>query len=504
MFAVIHVPHFPLQAALRHEPELWSRPVALVDPGLHTPVVHDLTDSARTAGVAEGLTPTQAMARCAGVLVRHRSLTRESAATEAMLHCAQAFSPRIEASAPGVCTLDLRGLAALADADATVVAAWAGKLRTVLAGQNLRASVGVGATPNLARHAARWTDGIEIIGDANVFVASLPVAALEPSSDVSLILGKWGIRTVGELLALGQEALMDRLGLEALALFAAASTTATRPLRMVQPPEQFEDSFEFEHEIETMEPLLFILRRFVDQLCLRLELAGRAAELLTLRLRLESGEMWERRLRIPQPTRQADALFRTLHTQIETLRTDSPIQGLTLRLDPTQLEQKQLGLFEMVLCDPDQFHETLARLAALVGADRVGTPVLEDTHRADAFRLVPPDFENAPTVPRNRPAADLGPVAIRRLRPPVKAGVEMEAGTDNITPGGASSPQPVSIRCAVAQGKLQVAVGPWRASGNWWEPGVWQRDEWDVCSRSGKVLRLVRRADGWFVEGVLD
>lgn len=504
MFAVIHVTHFPLQAALRHEPELWAKSVALVDPALRTPVVHDLTDAARAAGVAEGLTPTQAMARCSGVLIRHRSPIQEAAATEAMLHCAQAFSPRIEATAPGVCTLDLQGLAELVEADATVLAAWAGKLRTVLAGQNLRVSVGVGATPNLARHAARWTDGIEIIGDPGVFVASLPVWALEPSSDVSAILDKWGIRTVGELLALGQEALLERIGLEALALFAAASTVTTRPLRLVQPPEQFEDSFEFEEAVETIEPLLFILRRFVDQLSGRLELAGRAAERMTLRLRLESGEVLERLLRIPQPTRQPDALFRTLHTHLESLRTDSPIQGVALRLDPTRPEQKQLGLFEAVLRDPDQFQETLARLSALVGADRVGTPVLEDSHRTDTFRLVPPDFENAPSVPVNRPAVDLRPVAIRRFRPSVKAGVETGAGPDDGKSGNTSGRSPVTIRCSMANGKVQVAVGPWRASGNWWDPAVWQREEWDVATRSGKVLRLVRQMDRWFVEGILD
>lgn len=53
--------------------------------------------------------------------------------------------------------------------------------------------------------------------------------------------------------------------------------------------------------------------------------------------------------------------------------------------------------------------------------------------------------------------------------------------------------------------KLKIAVGPWRSSGQWWETGkVWSRDEWDVATRDGKVLRLVKRPEGWFVEGVLD
>jgi hypothetical protein len=56
----------------------------------------------------------------------------------------------------------------------------------------------------------------------------------------------------------------------------------------------------------------------------------------------------------------------------------------------------------------------------------------------------------------------------------------------------------------VANGRVRHALGPWRASGRWWEPGVWERDEWDVALRDHCVLRLVKQAAGWTVEGVLD
>ena len=38
---------------------------------------------------------------------------------------------------------------------------------------------------------------------------------------------------------------------------------ATRLLKLVPPPESFAETFEFENEIETIEPLLFMLRRFL-------------------------------------------------------------------------------------------------------------------------------------------------------------------------------------------------------------------------------------------------
>lgn len=500
MFAVVHFPQFALQAALRHEPELWSKPIALVDPARSTPVVCEVTEPARAAGVTAGLTPTQALARCGSLAVRHRSASHENATTEAILQCAYSFSPHLEATAPGLCTLDLRGLAVLSGAGTAELAAWAGRLRGALNHLNLRAHLGVGVTPNIARHAALSCNEIEVVSDPDSFVAALPVAALDPSTDVSGVLQQWGIRTVGEFLALGQEALMDRLGLEALALFAAASTTGSRPLNLVRPADRFEESFEFEHVVETMEPLIFILRRFVDQLSQRLEFIGWVASAQVLRIRLESGEVVERRLRLPQPTRQADVLFRMLHTHLETLRTDAPITAVTLVFHPTEAVQKQFGLFETVLRDPQQFQETLARLGALLGSERVGTPVLENSHRPDAFRLVPPDFENAPvTNPHRRPLA-LQATPLRRFRPEVKARIETSQPNSEEVPAAV----PTSVHCSVANGQVKVAIGPWRASGRWWEPGAWQRDEWDVETRSGTVLRLSQRPEGWFVAGVLD
>jgi protein ImuB len=338
-------------------------------------------------------------------------------------------------------------------------------------------------------------------GDPREFIAELPVETLAPSSHVSILLRKWGIRTVGELLALGQGELADRIGLEALALFAAASATTARPLNLAKLAERFEESFEFEFPVATVEPLLFLLRRFVDQISQRLELSGLAAELLALRLRLESGGTVERRLRLPHPTREADTLFRTLSVCLETLRTESSLVAVSLTAAPCQAAEKQLGLFESALRDPRQFQETLARLSALLGADRVGTPARLSGHRPDSFKMAPPDFETAPDMlPRPRTSA-VASTPLRRLRPSARAQVKLDA--EATTPAG-DSPAPASIRSSAANGSARLARGPWRVSGNWWDPTAWRVEEWDVALRDGLIIRLAKRPDGWFVDGILD
>ncbi len=531
MFAVVHLPQFALQAALRLAPELWTRPVALVDPALSTPRICEQTSAARQHGVELGQTPTQALARCRDVVIRHRSPAQENAATDALLQSAYGFSPHLENTAPGIVTIDLRGLSELTapatgpDSGTLVVAAgerWAHRLQTALSSLQLTARIGLGPTPQLARHAARWGDAgadaaegkprpPSVIADPRGFVSALPVAALEPSTDVTGILQKWGVHTVGQLLALGQDAVMDRLGLEAIALFAAASTQATRPLNLIQPPDRYEESFEFEQEIETVEPLLFILNRFVDQLSQRLEPSLLAVSQLTLRLRLASGETLVHPLRVPQPTRRADVLFRMLQTHLESVRTDSPIAEVALQLEPVRSEQKQFSLFEAALRDPHQFQETLARLSALVGADRVGSPIRENSHRPDAFKLVPPDFENHPAPLRRRVAEILRATPLRRIRPPQPLQfTRTDRPSANADDAAAARTVPNSIAYTLANRRehttLATARGPWLASGHWWEPGAWSREEWDVQTTAGAVLRLVctGSAEQRHVEAFLD
>ena len=550
LFAVLHLPEFPLQSALRHQPELWDQPIALLDPAQRVARVIAATPGARAAGVLEGLMTPQALARCREVLIRPRSAEGEAATMDAIVQVAFGFSPAIEDTTPGLLTLDLRGLPSLLEPSQRQ--AWAERLKGAIDALGLRSRVGVGPTPNVARLAALWSEEVFVVADATGFVSTLPIAALEPTAHVAEILGQWGVRTVGEFLALGRAELADRLGLEALALFASASTTSVRPVRQIRPPERFEEFWEFDPAVETLEPLLFLCRRFTDSFAQRLEALGLAAEHLILRLRLESGQDHRKRLRLPEPARRSEALFQCLQTYLETLRTEAPVVGMELSLEPTRPRQRQFSLFEAAVRDPHQFQETLARLSALVGGDRVGSPVREDSHRTDAFRLVSPDFDNAPTV-ESRPGRWLqASTPMRRLRPPSPARVEIHvlggASTTSIAPpdlasrlspdrvsallsptfckdggdpmpapgpsvsktpkprrtSGSKTPQPVFVSSTVASGRIRRVQGPVRRSGHWWEAHAWAEEAWQVETDRGQVLSLVCREGHWTVDAVAD
>src|SRR5438128_4057374 len=203
------------------------------------------------------------------------------------------------------------------------------------------------------------------------------------------ILHKWGIHTLGQLAALDKEQLAARLGPEAIRMWERANGQSNRTLKLVRPQESFEESFEFEHEIEAAEPLLFMLRRFLEQLALRLSVIYLVAKELTLRITFSSSQRYERIFKIPQPTNDVDLLFRMLQTHLENFKSEHPIVAVALTAQPIRPASQQFGLFETALRNPQQLYETLARLSALLGSDRVGSPILEETHRPDVFRMEP-------------------------------------------------------------------------------------------------------------------
>src|SRR6059058_2947834 len=194
--------------------------------------------------------------------------------------------------------------------------------------------------------------------------------------EIFAILHKWGIHTLGQLAALDKEQLSARLGPEAVRMWERANGRSNRLLKLIRPSESFQESFEFEREIETAEPLLFMLRRFLEQLAVRLSAIYLVAKELTLRITFANKRSYERVFKIPQPTNDVDLLFRMLQTHLENFRSEHPIVSVALTAQPIRPASQQFGLFETTLRNPQQLYETLARLSALLGSDRVGIPVL--------------------------------------------------------------------------------------------------------------------------------
>ena len=327
--------------------------------------------------------------------------------------------------------------------------------------------------------------------------------------EILTILHKWGIHTLGQFAALDREQLGARLGPEAIRMWERANGQSDRMLKLIRPPELFEESFEFENEIETAEPLLFMLRRFLEQFAIQLSGIYLVTKELTLRITFTNKQIYERIFKIPQPTNNVDLLFRMLHTHLENFKSKYPIVAVALNAQPIKPAKEQFGLFETTLRNPHQLSETLACLTGLLGADHVGTPVLEETHRADAFRMEPflwnwtstggnggrssatPGTHPKPRKLSGSPLHTLG-LALRRFRPAPSASVLLHED------------RPAHIRGADVGGKIIYLRGPYLISGNWWDEKSWTHAEWDLQLDAGELVRCHESEGTWKVDGIYD
>jgi protein ImuB len=484
MFGCIFLPKFRLQAALR-----WHDvrgPAVVVDEASLKGIVSEVSEEAAAKGIAVGMTSAQAMARDTGIVIRPRSPAQEQCLNQILVQTALTLSPDVELTCEGACVADLsrvgKGTCWQQLADLQIA-----RLHV----RGLCAVVGIAPTPDLANLAARGAHPSAVVYDTGAFASGLPIEALEPSADFLQILHGWGIHNLGEFLALPKRETIERLGPEAEALRRKVSGRNKRLLRLVRATPEYAEAFDFDCEVETVEPVLFLLRRFLDALCERLRAVYRVAQRLTLCLSLEDGSSHERAFCIPVPTAEVEGLFRILHTHLEGLQLTKRPVGVRLNIQATLPAKDQLQLFESALRDPNRFGETLAKLKAFLGNESVGVPAKSNTHRPDSYVLA--DCFSAETGKKSAcPSEPLHGLSLRRYRPALPGAVCMKNG------------RPASVESSAASGIIRECAGPYRLSGNWWDSERWQLEEWDVALDRGGLYRLSRRESTWKIEGCYD
>ncbi|MEY2546127.1 MAG: polymerase [Verrucomicrobiota bacterium] len=170
MFATIYLPNFYLQAALRHQPELRDQAAALIEEQEKKPLIIQLNRAAESTGVRKGMTPSQALARYLQVVIKARSRPNERAIGDLLLQHAFSLSPNVEATAPGVATVQFTDTRHITDKVADVVVR--------LAECEIDAQVGVAWTPDSSFLAAHLAQPVLYVDDVRKFLAPLPIETL--------------------------------------------------------------------------------------------------------------------------------------------------------------------------------------------------------------------------------------------------------------------------------------------------------------------------------------
>jgi protein ImuB len=449
---------------------------------------------------------------------------RSSRAPEALVGLARDFSPRLERHGSSSVVLDVGGLGRLLGDPHTIGT----ELQRAAAAHASPIRIAIAQTQTAARLLAIANAALTVAtGDVAVAVAALPLDTLrilseddDPSRLAALAPGRpgakhaarmkatmarldtirrWGLATLGEMAALPMTDLSERMGQHGLELQRLARGLDMSPLMPDPGIPRFIQMIELEWPIDALEPLSFVLARLLDPLSAALERADRGAAALRLDLRLVDRTRHQRVLQLPAALRDPRVLRTLLLLDLESHPPSTAIDVVTIEIDPAPARIVQYSLLERAMPSPETLATLNARLGALVGETRCGSPVLADSWRPDDFamRRFAPDARGAS---RDSPCAVRDALILRRFRPPVAVRVSVDCGR----------PARVFIdRRGMPGGHVVQSAGPWRTSGAWWEASTgaaWDRDEWDVALGDGSICRLFhdRRGGCWFLDGVID
>ena len=392
MFGCVYLPNFICQAALRLQPDLRNKAVAIFEGAAPLTRIVAVNAKARKAGIFVGMTKTEAEGHHE-VILRQRGPDLEVSAHAALLDCGQKFSPRIEDVRMDTAILDLSGLHKLMGTSMEV----AHSIRDQARALSLYTRVGIASSIDVALFAARGTRGILIVpeGEESRMMQDFTIGLLELERTTAEVFRSWGIHRFGELAALPTPALIERLGQRGLQLQRLVRGEFVRVLSPTISPRHFVEAMDLDHAVSDTESLAFVFRIMLDQLCGRLASHALAtAELeiaLTLDLSQEDAiathEIFRRSIKLPLPTIDGKLLLKLVQLDLAAHPPGAAVQKLKLEAYPVQPQHVQEGMFVPQGPEPQHLQITLARLYRIVGEERAGSPEIIEQHTTNTFQM---------------------------------------------------------------------------------------------------------------------
>ena len=561
VFAAIYIPDFAVEAIVRLKPELRERAVAVLEGTPPLVRVVAVNDRAAEAGLEPGTTKVKAeelAAACNGMLAM-RSLQQEESAQSALLDVASAFSPRVEATAPGIAVLDLDGLERIFGPVAKIARDLARRCSEI----GLESHVAVAANPDCAVHAARGFDGVTVIPEGREAerLATLPVDVLTVTAPKELAQStqgpqrkqsqkssasssssasnppvinpeellntfeSWGVRNLRSLAALPEVAVTERLGQAGLHWQRMARGATKRALKLVDLPARFEETCELEYPVESLEPLSFVLNRMLEQLCARLSARALATNEIRTTLTLEINddrdirssdhrvnkthdqmtrspdEQMTRSLRLPVPMLDAKVFLKLLQLDLQAHPPGAPVVKISIEAHPAEPRRTQGGLFEASAPEPERLEVTLARIQSTVDSQQSAEKKSGEWGVGSAEILdthTPDAFRMKRFVAAGLAQNRTSEIGKQKSVTALRI-FRPAVSVQVIIRGG----KPARIECEIISGDVTWCAGPWKSSGEWWNEQPWAREEWDVCV-GGAAYRIYHEPKGWFVEGTYD
>ena len=364
-------------------------------------------------------------------------------------------------------------------------------VRKDLAAMDIAAQLAVAATPLaalwLARSgssAARSEVNAAICPDlpaTRAALAAVPLSALQLAPPLARRLEGFGLRCIGEVLALPRASLGARLGKAFVIDLARALGEVADPQTCFVFPEHFGQGLELPAPVEAAPVLLFAARRLIAALAGWLAARNAAVREIDWLIDHGHGAITTVPLAFSAPVHSASRIERVLKERLDTLALSAPV--LALRLSAREVESREehsLALFD----GAGQRHEALAelmdRLAARLGPQAVQGLACHADHRPELASRSGPD------KPCIKPTVTAMPPRPLWLVNPPEALREAHG-----------RPQ--------RGGPLTLLIGPERIESGWWDGCDARRDYFIAVDSAGRWLWLFRDPrppGGWFLHGM--
>ncbi len=465
-------PDWPVVAWRHGHDDLTGVAVAVLEQG----IVRAASVEARAEQVTVGLRRREAEARCPGLVLRDADAGAEARVFEVVARAVEEFTPRLELEEPGRLTFPTRGPSRYFGGDDPLIARVREQVHAVGVA-DVRIGIADGRFP--ARLAAR-RDIVVPRGGSAEFCAPWPVGSLR-MPDLTGLLARLGLRTLGAFAALPAPAVLARFGEEGARAHRWARGLDDRPVVLAVPPPDLVETAELDPPAERIDVAAFAGKGLADRLLARLDALGLACSRVVIEAETEHGEHLVRQWR-HDGALTAAALAERVRWQLDGwLTSEGHLSGgLTLlRLAPDGIipaTGRQLGFWGGDQAAADRAERALARTQGMLGPDSVVVVVPQGGRTpAERVRWVSWGEAREPLHDGQAswPGAIPGPAPARVFDPPYPA--ELLDGHGRavmVSARGEVGAEPVTLRCPALPaggGRIEAAAGPWPHDLRWWD-----------------------------------
>lgn len=480
LWVALELPALPLQVAERAG--ALREPLVIAEGPAQRPVVACANAAAKQAGIREGQAVAAAKALAGELRVIERRPEGEKEALEGLAAWAGQFTPMVAVETQGI-ALEVASCLRLFGGHAQLTSAILRGVREL----GFHAAIGIAPTPLAARLIARAeSQGLQVraclepehlrarVDELPLFLFDWPEKTLARLTDL-------GVLRVKDILALPAAGIARRFGPEIVLALDRLVGRQSDPRLPYAPPPRFRSRIELPAEADSVEALLFPLRRLLAEF--EGHARGRGAGAQHLRLTLEHGRKARTRVELDfaSPEREPDFILSIAREKLGRLHS-APTLAMSLRADALLAYVPRTatwlpGAQEQAL----DRGRLLERLAARLGSERVFGIALADDHRPElnwncathGGKVEPPH-----TRPRGR-------------RPLWLLHRPQRLVTSEGTP--------------LLQGRLDLQAGPERIEAGWWDGREVARDYYIARNPNGEsywIYREHRDPGAWYLHGV--